>query len=271
MTVPVSVSYTYSSSSHLPCGLTYVENIILIFSFLESGSAKHSGCKQPPLFPMSESFSFFEIFQKQIFFKIPVPQTKFAGQTIIVTGANSGMGLEAVRHLVRLDAAKVILAVRNLSKGESAAEDVRTTTNCRPDVLEVWHVDFESAASVVAFAKRVNTELDRLDVFLANAGVYGWDYHEVDGNERMITVNVVNTLLVGILVIPKLRETSVKFNKETVLTFNGSMAHSMTNFPERKSDDIFGGLRIKDQARIGDRQAFVSPGSHGSCYRADLN
>jgi len=42
---------------------------------------------------------------------LPVPTMKFTGKTIIVTGSNTGIGLEAARYFVRLDAAKVILAV----------------------------------------------------------------------------------------------------------------------------------------------------------------
>jgi retinol dehydrogenase-12 len=46
------------------------------------------------------------------FAHLPYPTKKFTGQTIIVTSSNVGLGLEAARHFVRLDAAKVIIAVR---------------------------------------------------------------------------------------------------------------------------------------------------------------
>ena len=46
---------------------------------------------------------------------IPLPTTSFAGQTIIVTGSNTDLGLEAAWYFVRLDATRVILAVRRAS------------------------------------------------------------------------------------------------------------------------------------------------------------
>ena len=55
------------------------------------------------------------------FTKLPYPTESFEGQTIIVTGANTGLGLEAARHFTRLNAAKVILGCRSVSKGEEAA------------------------------------------------------------------------------------------------------------------------------------------------------
>ncbi len=41
-----------------------------------------------------------------------------SGGTYIVTGANTGLGLEASKHLVAVGAAKVIMAVRNIAAGE---------------------------------------------------------------------------------------------------------------------------------------------------------
>ena len=52
-----------------------------------------------------------------LFTKLPVPKSDFTGQTIIVSGASSGLGLETARHLVRLKAEHIILAVRSEAKG----------------------------------------------------------------------------------------------------------------------------------------------------------
>jgi len=48
------------------------------------------------------------------------PPYSFASQTVIITGANTGLGLETARHIVSLGASKAILGIRTLSKGLSA-------------------------------------------------------------------------------------------------------------------------------------------------------
>jgi retinol dehydrogenase 12 len=67
-------------------------------------------------------------FRSQLFVKLPIPTTRSSGQTVIVTGANAGIGLEAAWHFVHLDASKVILAVRSISKGEAAAKFIEEST-----------------------------------------------------------------------------------------------------------------------------------------------
>lgn len=200
--------------------------------------------------------------KSQLLTKLPIPTKSFAGQTVIVTGSNTGMGLEAARHLVRLDAARVILAVRSTAKGEAAAASIRSSfpeRHNKPEdpesVVQVWPLDLASYASVGAFAARAAAELDRLDVLINNAGMYVYKsgFALAEGDEATVTVNVVSTLLLGLLLLPKLRETSVRLDKECVLTFTGSFVHLMTAFPEGRSENIFEALADEKTARMPDR------------------
>jgi len=161
------------------------------------------------------------------------------------------MGLEAARHFVRLDAKKVILAVRTISKGETAKTSIEESEK-RTNVVEVWELDLSSYSSVKAFASRVQ-RLERLDVLIENAGMYTFDFEMAEDNEKTITVNVVSTFLLALLLLPKLRETAVAIKKPSVLNFTGSFVHKLTKFPERENEHIFEELAQKETARMNDR------------------
>lgn len=73
--------------------------------------------------------------------KLPIvaDESTCSGKTYVVTGGNSGLGLETARHLVEFNASRVILAVRNIKAGESAKENIEKTTG-RKGVVEVWTI-----------------------------------------------------------------------------------------------------------------------------------
>lgn len=195
--------------------------------------------------------TFRKLVYNQLFLTLPYPQTPATGQTIVVTGANVGLGFEAARHYVRLGAAKVIIAVRSLEKGEAAKKAIEDSEK-RQGVLEVWHLDLQSYESVKEFAKRISG-LPRLDIMLENAGIATFKYRRAEDNESTITVNVVSTFLLALLVLPKLRETSTKFNTTPYLTVVTSEVHSWTTLPEKSSPNIFQTLNDEKTADMKSR------------------
>ena len=65
-------------------------------------------------------FSFFQFIKDQ---RTPVPsvvQADLAGKTVIVTGANSGIGFEAAKHFARMNPGRLILACKSKERGEAA-------------------------------------------------------------------------------------------------------------------------------------------------------
>ena len=189
------------------------------------------------------------------FFRTPsYPTTSFSGQTIIVTGASAGLGLEATRHLVRLGAEKVILAVRNEAKGQAAVADIlRSTKRTDVECMEVWSLDLASRASVVAFADRVKS-LHRLDAVIENAGMLTELYVNIEGMESTIAVNVVYTVLLGLLVLPKLRESAAKHNSRGRLAFNGSDLQYVANLKDLSTEgSILKPLNSEETANMKER------------------
>jgi NAD(P)-dependent dehydrogenase (short-subunit alcohol dehydrogenase family) len=136
---------------------------------------------------------------------VPVATPELPHQTVIVTGANTGLGLEASRHLLRIGVGKLIMGVRDLQKGEKARAELLKTTGRLADSVEVWHVDMEDYNSVKVFADRA-TMLPRLDAVVANAGVLPKEFVLCNGIEKTIAINVVSTYLLFFLVLPKLRQ-----------------------------------------------------------------
>jgi NAD(P)-dependent dehydrogenase (short-subunit alcohol dehydrogenase family) len=165
-----------------------------------------------------------------------LPTTNFTGQTIIVTGSNSGLGFEAARHFGRLKASTVILAIRDIKKGEQAKELIAYTESThRPDIascVQIWELDLAKYDFVKAFAKRVE-DLECVDKVVENAGLYSTKFEMTEENEMSVTVNVVSTFLLALLLLPKLRETAKKTRTMPTVSFTGSFVHWLTQFPER--------------------------------------
>ena len=91
-----------------------------------------------------------------------------SGRTIVVTGANSGLGLENSRALAA-KGARVIMAARNPDKARAAEESIRSS---QPDAdLEVRQLDLASLDSIAEFAESVKGQIERIDILINNAGV----------------------------------------------------------------------------------------------------
>lgn len=147
--------------------------------------------------------------------------TSLQNQVYITTGSNTGLGLEAAHHVARLDAAKIILAVRTVSKGEAAVADIVRTTGSGASRFEVWPLDLSNFESVKAFGERVQ-RLQRLGAVIQNADILIRHWKVVEGMESTIVVNLVGAMLVGFLVLLKLRGSARKHKSRGRLSFVGS-------------------------------------------------
>lgn len=109
------------------------------------------------------------------------------GKVILITGANSGLGLEATRILAG-KGAEVVMACRNEEKARAAQADVLSThPNAKTDLLIMDVADLSSVEKGVETFKK---KYDRLDVLLNNAGIMFTDYIKtVDGFESQLGTN----------------------------------------------------------------------------------
>jgi retinol dehydrogenase 14 len=121
------------------------------------------------------------------------------GKTVLVTGATSGIGLEASVALARRGA-RVIMVGRNPAKTESSVADATARSGAK-DVTSLL-CDFASQASVRALADAVRSRVDRLDVLVNNAGgVNRARQVTVDGIEATFAVNHLGYFLLTNLLL----------------------------------------------------------------------
>ncbi|CAH0770698.1 unnamed protein product [Bemisia tabaci] len=90
------------------------------------------------------------------------------GKTVIITGANSGIGKETAKELAKRGA-RVIMACRNLDSASKVRAEIVKTTNNQNVLLK--RLDLSSLESVRDFADDINRTESRLDVLIHNAGV----------------------------------------------------------------------------------------------------
>jgi NAD(P)-dependent dehydrogenase (short-subunit alcohol dehydrogenase family) len=110
-----------------------------------------------------------------------------AGKVAIITGANSGIGLEAAKALAR-KGAEVVLACRNFDKGLQALNRIHADL---PEArLQLHTLDLSSLESVREFAEKFQSEYSVLDVLMNNAGVMTTpDSRTQDGFELQFGTN----------------------------------------------------------------------------------
>jgi len=113
-----------------------------------------------------------------------------SGRVFLITGANSGIGLEAAKGLTR-KGARVVMASRNLAKAEAVRPEVG-------DGAEVRELDLGSLASVRAFASAWDGPID---VLVNNAGIMAVPFaRTVDGFESQFGTNFLGHFaLTGLL------------------------------------------------------------------------
>ncbi|MBN3301225.1 RDH14 dehydrogenase, partial [Amia calva] len=130
------------------------------------------------------------------------------GKTIIVTGANSGLGKATAAELVKLQA-RVILACRDQQRAEAAAQEIRDEAGPEQGELVIKQLDLASLKSVHNFCEEIIKEEPRLDVLINNAGVYQCPYTKTeDGFEMQFGVNHLGHFLLTHLLLDLLKKSA---------------------------------------------------------------
>uniref|UniRef100_A0A069DST5 Putative dehydrogenase with different specificities related to short-chain alcohol dehydrogenase n=1 Tax=Panstrongylus megistus TaxID=65343 RepID=A0A069DST5_9HEMI len=130
-------------------------------------------------------------------------EKKMNGKTVIITGANSGIGYETALDIAKRGA-RVIMACRNLELAQKARDEIATKS--KNDNVIVRQLDLSSLKSIRDFAREINTNETKLDVLIHNAGMASFDKKITsDGLERTMATNQFGPFLLTHLLIDLLR------------------------------------------------------------------
>ncbi|XP_010872008.1 retinol-DH_like_SDR_c domain-containing protein isoform X2 [Esox lucius] len=163
---------------------------------------------------------------------------KLHGKTVVVTGANTGIGKETARDMA-MRGARVILACRNLTRGESAAAEIRSSTgNCN---VIVRQLDLASLGSVRQFSQEFLATETRLDILINNAGIMLCPkILTVDGYESQLAVNHLGHFLLTNLLLDMLKASSPSrvVNVSSIAHQGGKIHFDDLNFDKKRYNPV---------------------------------
>ena len=170
-------------------------------------------------------------------------------KTVVVTGANSGLGFEATTAFAR-KGATVVMACRSIERGKRAAHEIRDSITERTGArLNVRQCDLASLESVAEFADGVREDCDDLHILCNNAGVMAIPRQETeDGFEMKIGVNQLgHSALTGHLL-----EMLVATDGETRVVSHSSGAHTAgeMNFDDLHRENSYGKWEAYGQSKL---------------------
>ncbi|KAK1635786.1 hypothetical protein BDP81DRAFT_41726 [Colletotrichum phormii] len=161
----------------------------------------------------SEKMPFAEIFpwatfRRQAKADLAPPTASFEGKTVLLVGATGAILSDAARIITSLNVATLILAVRNVAKGELLAGELRKVhvdDESQQSTITVMEVDLLSFDNVKAFAAEINQVQTRIDVLVMGSAIMN-DATRVtpDGWEETLQLTHLSSALLIVLLFPKM-------------------------------------------------------------------
>lgn len=172
-------------------------------------------------------------------------EPSLSGKTVIITGANSGIGLEAAKVLTG-KGMSLVLAVRNKTKGNAARNEI---LRLHPEAnVEIRSLDVADLSSVKSFAEGILRDFSALDVLINNAGVMIPPYSKTkDGFEMQFGSNHLGHFALTAQLLPLLLQTP----KSRIVTI-GSLAHNRgaINFDNLDGSQGYRAKKFYNQSKL---------------------
>lgn len=153
------------------------------------------------------------------------------GKTVVITGANTGIGKETAKEMARRGA-RVILACRDMEKCQEARKEIAWDTQNK--LVNCMECDLASQESIRAFARKFNRKEERLDILINNAGVMRCPKSLTkEGIELQLGTNHMGHFLMTNLLLDKIKASAPSriINVSSVAHMRGKI-----NFSDLNSD-----------------------------------
>lgn len=172
------------------------------------------------------------------------------GKTIIITGANSGLGLHTTSALSKLNA-KIIMACRDVTKAEEVKEKIQKSSDFRGK-LDIMPLDLSKTSSIRAFAREFLQKYDTIDILINNAGIMISEQQFTEkGLDLMMATNYFGVFLLTTLLLGALKNSKASriINLTSIMNFLGYLnvkdfnCEKLTN-KITKHLQIYGGTKL---------------------------
>jgi len=200
------------------------------------------------------------------------------GKTVVITGANTGIGKETALDLSRRGA-KIVMLCRNVEKAEVAATEIRKATEGE---VVVHKMDLSSLASVREAAEQLGNSLEKIDILINNAGIMACpEMRTTEGFELQFGTNHLGHFLLTNLLMPLIKKAAPGariVNVSSLAHEKGAMQWDDLNWEKTSYDSIAAYcqsklanvLFTKELARKGDGSGVTVYALHPGVINTEL-
>ncbi|KAI0347040.1 NAD-P-binding protein [Trametopsis cervina] len=183
-----------------------------------------------------------------------------SGRVVVVTGGSAGIGFYDALALAKVGATVIIISA-NEQKGKDAEAEINKQLKEVTSYGSVtWHgLNLQNLKEVDKLAKQLAGELDRLDIFIANAGIGQAPYGLTDdGLERHFEVNNLSHYVLILRLLPLMKKTAQTAPPTSVrIVMQSSMMHEFAPggvkflSKEEINDDKPDGAQLYARTKLG--------------------
>ncbi|KZT58627.1 NAD(P)-binding protein [Calocera cornea HHB12733] len=189
------------------------------------------------------------------------PNTTLEGRSVLVTGANVGLGYASALKALQLGASPVYITTRTASKGSNARDSLLADPVVKQRnpsaVVQAYELEMATWEGVTSFANKFLADRkvagETLDIAILNAGIFNMGFELAPtGNEAVLQVDYLSTALVALLLLPLLESSTTQEHTARLM-----IVSSTTHTYENLLTVPFGDSNYIDS--LSTKEAFSSP------------